>query len=133
MKRQTFLANNAEFGVTLESVLGGHEGWVYGLHWHPGSAMKLLSASLDKTMIIWEPEERSGVWSETLRVGEVGGNSLGFYGCKFRNDGEGVLAYSYHGSFHMWEHEKEGHWVPKPTMSGHFGEAMDLSWDPLGR
>lgn len=24
-----------EFSVVLESVLTGHEGWVYGVHWHP--------------------------------------------------------------------------------------------------
>lgn len=24
-----------EFSVVLESVLTGHEGWIYGVHWHP--------------------------------------------------------------------------------------------------
>ena len=24
-----------EFSVVLESVLTGHEGWVYGVHWYP--------------------------------------------------------------------------------------------------
>ena len=29
--------------------------------------MCLLSASMDKTMILWEPEEETGVWIEKVR------------------------------------------------------------------
>ena len=31
-------------------------------------AMKLLSASMDKTMILWSPDTESGVWVEEVRV-----------------------------------------------------------------
>ena len=30
-----FVGAEEEFSVVLESVLTGHEGWVYGVHWHP--------------------------------------------------------------------------------------------------
>uniref|UniRef100_A0A8D3DQ99 Elongator complex protein 2 n=1 Tax=Scophthalmus maximus TaxID=52904 RepID=A0A8D3DQ99_SCOMX len=60
------------FAVSLETVLAGHENWVYGVHWQPPSykggelqqPLSLLSASMDKTMILWAPEEGSGVWVE---------------------------------------------------------------------
>ncbi|MEQ2269358.1 Elongator subunit elp2 [Xenotaenia resolanae] len=60
------------FAVSLETVLAGHENWVYGVNWQPPvykggelqQPLTLLSASMDKTMIIWAPEEGSGVWVE---------------------------------------------------------------------
>lgn len=69
----------------------------------------LLSASLDKTMVVWSPESESDadcVWLEKARVGEVGGNTLGFYGCQFSPDGLSMLAHGYQGSFHLWHHSK---------------------------
>ena len=37
-----------------------------------------MSASLDKTIILWEQDpDADGLWIEAVRVGEVGGNTLG--------------------------------------------------------
>ncbi|GFG28391.1 hypothetical protein Cfor_06228 [Coptotermes formosanus] len=127
------------FAVCLESVLAGHEGWVYGIDWHPpvGSCtqpMKLLSSSLDKTIIIWEPDATSGVWLESVRVGEIGGNTLGFYGSKFGPDGQSIMGHGYQGSFHLWTYSEELRaWEPDVTVGGHFGEVMDLQWEPGGQ
>lgn len=70
----------------------------------------MLSSSLDKTLIIWEPESNqegetgdSGVWVEKIRVGEVGGNGLGFYGSKFGPNGKSFMGHGYNGSFHIWK------------------------------
>ena len=55
--------------MVVETVLYGHEGWVYGVHWHPQTIdaqgarhqpMRMLTASMDKTMIIWEPDVETG-------------------------------------------------------------------------
>lgn len=43
----------------LEAVLAGHEGWVYSAHWNVQGS-QLLSASIDNSLIIWEPDEASG-------------------------------------------------------------------------
>lgn len=135
-----FIIDHRKYNVILESVLCGHESWIYGVHWQPMKmdsvqTLKLLSSSMDKTMIIWEPAEiMNGMWTETVRVGEVGGNSLGFYGCKFSPDGLRILAYGYQGSFHIWRYSQEmNKWLPCPTPGGHFSEVIDLCWEPKGR
>lgn len=46
----------------------------------------------------------AGVWEEKLRVGEVGGNTLGLYGCQFSPDGTAILAHGYQGAFTVWHH-----------------------------
>ncbi|PNF19329.1 putative elongator complex protein 2 [Cryptotermes secundus] len=134
----------AYFAVSLDSVLAGHEGWVYGIDWHPPiysedkkrctQPMKLLSSSLDKSIIIWEPDASSGVWLESVRVGEIGGNTLGFYGSKFSPDGQSIIGHGYQGSFHLWTYSDElGTWEPGVTVGGHFGEVVDIQWEPGGR
>ncbi|XP_024873152.1 probable elongator complex protein 2 [Temnothorax curvispinosus] len=147
LESNCFTTDDKQYNITLESVLCGHESWVYGVHWQPVESgcgkvnrqtMKLLSCSMDKTMIIWEPAEiMNGIWTEMVRVGEVGGNSLGFYGCKFGPDGtngQHILAYGYQGSFHIWKWSQERNkWLPHPTPGGHFSEVVDLCWDPKGR
>ncbi|MGH0132748.1 UNVERIFIED_CONTAM: hypothetical protein FKN15_062273 [Acipenser sinensis] len=130
------------FAVTLETVLAGHENLVYGVHWQPPflkdgiiqQPMCLLSASMDKTMILWSPDEESGVWLEQVRVGEVGGNTLGFYGCQMSPDGSMILAHAFHGALHLWYQDpsKEDEWCPTVVISGHFNSVQDLGWDPEG-
>ncbi|XP_005998734.1 elongator complex protein 2 [Latimeria chalumnae] len=130
------------YAVTLETVLAGHENWVYGVHWQPSvfkdgriqQPMCLLSASMDKTMILWAPDEESAVWLEQMRVGEVGGNTLGFYGCQMSPDGCMILAHAFHGALHLWcqDPSVEGEWSPGVVISGHFNSVQDLCWDLEG-
>lgn len=62
------------FAVRLESVLSGHENWIYSIRWQlpvvmetsNHQPMRLLSASMDKTMITWMPDLDSGVWIEQV-------------------------------------------------------------------
>ncbi|XP_034016686.1 elongator complex protein 2 [Thalassophryne amazonica] len=146
MKEEVFEVKESDvssvFAVSLETVLAGHENWVYGVHWQPpfykGNELQqplcFLSASMDKTMILWAPEEESGVWVEQVRVGEVGGNTLGFYGCQMSPDGSMIIAHAFHGALHLWckDQDKEGSWQPGVVISGHFDAVQDLSWDPDG-
>jgi len=59
-----FHVASVRYCVLLESVLAGHNDWVHSVRWHPpvwkedgskSQPMRLLSASMDKTMIIWAP------------------------------------------------------------------------------
>lgn len=121
-----FYTKEKKYSVTLDSVLTGHEGWVYSVNWKHN---QLLSASVDKSMIIWELSD--GLWLEKVRVGEVGGNTLGFYGCCFAPDGQSILGHDYLGALHIWKlHNDE--WRPQVTVGGHFKEVTDLGWEPEG-
>ncbi|XP_067630814.1 elongator complex protein 2 [Eurosta solidaginis] len=121
--------------ISLESVLYGHEGWIYGVNWHKSEehGLRLLSVSIDKSIIIWAPSE-DGIWMEQVRVGDVGGNSLGFYGGKFSSNGKSIFGHSYQGGFHIWHQvgDNERHWAPGVIVGGHFDEVRDLAWAPNG-
>ena len=62
------------YAVSLETVLSGHENWIYSVKWKPAiksggklhQEMCLLSVSMDKTMILWRPDAESGVWMEQV-------------------------------------------------------------------
>ncbi|KAH8405971.1 hypothetical protein KR215_001002 [Drosophila sulfurigaster] len=129
------LSKESWYGITLESVLYGHEGWVYGVHWHKNvnNELRLLSACIDKTLIIWAPTEE-GVWLEQVRVGEVGGNSMGFFGGKFSYDGRSIMGHSYQGGFHIWNQSEEHaqRWTSNVIVSGHYGQVRDLAWEHDG-
>lgn len=131
------LTANSWYAVSLESVLYGHDNWVYGVHWYKSAdeqSLSLLSSSIDKTLIVWQPAEDSGIWMEKVRLGEVGGNSLGFFGGKFSSNGKSILGHSYQGGFHIWKQSEENDriWSPKVIAGGHFGEVRDLAWDSQG-
>ncbi|KAI9593713.1 WD40-repeat-containing domain protein [Syncephalis fuscata] len=127
------------FSVMLEAVLQGHDDWVYSVCWHPrvcnsdGSLMqpmRLLSASADKSAILWSPDEATGVWLPQSRVGDIGGTSLGFYGALFNVDGSSILAHDYHGAFIYDTIEQ---WEPQVCISGHFKSAQGIAWHPKGQ
>jgi elongator complex protein 2 len=135
------LPKGESFSIILESVLVGHDDWVLGICWAMPQwqadtkkihqPMSLVSASMDRTMILWEPEPSSGLWIEKVRVGDIGGNHLGFFGTAFGKDGRYLLAHGYNGAFHLWKSKPEtDEWVPHVTVSGHFDEVRDISWDP---
>lgn len=146
LKENTFTLQDGGISITaaitLETLLAGHENWVNSIHWQPPfykdgvlqQPMKLLSASMDKTMILWSPDEESGVWLEQVRVGEVGGNTLGFYNCQFGENGTMIIAHAFHGALHLWKQSivNPRRWVPGIVISGHFDGVQDLIWDPEG-
>ena len=52
-------------------------------------------------MMIWRPSEKTGLWIAEVHVGEMGGNTLGFFGGVFSPDGSRILAHGYNGAFHL--------------------------------
>ncbi|KAI1304905.1 putative elongator complex protein 2 [Halotydeus destructor] len=127
------------FRVRLETVLAGHEGWVYSVKWLniPNEPLRLLSCSIDKTLVLWEEpsEDIDDIWLEKTRVGEVGGNNIGFLGCSFKkvNNLSSFVGHSFNGAVHVWNYNKEAEqWTPGTGFGGHFGPVVDLAWSPDG-
>lgn len=134
------------YSVIFEALLTGHEDWVHSVNWHPKikdettgvvtQPLQLLTSSMDRTMMIWEPHAESGIWIDKVRMGEFGGLSglfgqMGYFGGYFAPGGTMVMGHGYHGSFHLWKYETEtNEWVPRVSISGHANAVMDCSWDP---
>lgn len=136
IEQKTFDLSGKKFVLTLESVLQGHENWVYSVNWikKSNNILELLSSSMDRTMIIWAYDNDLGMWIEKVRVGEVGGNTLGFYGGKFKKDGKSIIGHGFQGSLHIWNQnaENEKLWEPAVCNSGHFREVKDIAWEANG-
>lgn len=140
-----FAAGSFSYQISLESLLIGHEDWVYSVEWQPplSSAVEgmeydqpqsILSASMDKTMMIWQPERTTGIWMNVVTVGELSHCALGFYGGLWSPNGDAILAHGYGGSFHLWRNVgvDADNWQPQKVPSGHFAEVTDIAWARSG-
>ena len=129
------------FSIRVETILSGHDDKIFGVQWgdihkpRDGEKLSLLSCSMDKTMIIWKPtDELDGTWVDSVRVGEVGGNTLGFLGCQFGNGNNQILSYSFNGALHLWTCQAESNiWKPGVAASGHYSSVQDLDWERDGK
>ncbi|KWU47145.1 WD40 repeat-like protein [Rhodotorula sp. JG-1b] len=121
------------FSCASEAVLLGHDAWVTGLNWAPAgsSRLELLSASADRSMILWTPvsagmaalpessstrpsssvaasHAHASIWTSQHRFGEfTSSTNLGFFGALWGLGGRTVLANGWGGSWHVWRQEVE--------------------------
>lgn len=141
IKGPIFSAGSSSYQISLESLLIGHEDWVYSVEWQPPQSpsvddtecyqpQSILSASMDKTMMIWQPEKTTGIWMNMVTVGELSHCALGFYGGHWSPSGLSILAHGYGGSFHLWKNVGTDFddWKPQKVPSGHFASVSDISW-----
>ncbi len=138
---QVFVDGKAHyFNFMFDALLMGHDDWVHSVEWAPAQRhetgyfqpMRLLTASADKSMILWTPEASDGVWMTSVRLGEISGVPCGYYGAHFGFDGQTIVTHSYKGSLHYWRDEtgKGIHWMPQLCPGGHVNTVEDLRWDP---
>ncbi|GAA94574.1 uncharacterized protein L969DRAFT_613205 [Mixia osmundae IAM 14324] len=133
--------SGSRFTCTSEAVLFAHEDWVIGLHFSHvaaasyGQLPELLSASADRSMILWRFDQRSSLWTNVTRFGEMSGTNLGFFGALWSADGLAVLAHGWTGSFHVWRRQTsaEQSWQSGVGVSGHFRAITSLAWEPQGQ
>ncbi|MCP9257659.1 hypothetical protein DINM_000810 [Dirofilaria immitis] len=116
--------------ISLQGILNAHEDWIYSVEWH-SSKLQLLSASNDKTVIIWEPSENgAGLWFDAVRVGDVGGQAVGFLGHVF------LLMVAQSSLIHIlvaFVHGRRQRLLESvSTFGGHSGQVRDIAWDPTG-
>jgi hypothetical protein len=101
--------------VTLESLLIGHEDWVHSVRWQPlgrqgqqgqqgqqqavpeRGELALLSASMDRSMILWRCDAASGLWLNMASVGDAGAQCLGYFGGVFSPDAAYIMAHGFTG------------------------------------
>ncbi|CAH9062156.1 unnamed protein product [Cuscuta epithymum] len=145
IKGPAFVAGSSSYQVSMEALLIGHEDWAYSVEWQPPSGssdergecyqpQSILSASMDKTMMIWKPEKTTGIWMNVVTVGELSHCALGFYGGHWSPCGNSFLAHGYGGSFHLWKNVGADidDWKPQKVASGHFASVSDISWARCG-
>lgn len=107
----TKLDSFIQYSINLESVLLGHEDWIYTVKFHPkmpnGQPLTLISASMDKTLVVWTYNQANSVWIDVARAGDIGGNTLGFYGATFDPTSKYIIAHGYQGALHLWKRNQE--------------------------
>lgn len=138
----------------LEALLQGHEDWALSVSWRPradpSEPLELLTASMDRSLILWRPSDTTAVasagsanrdgtggedvWMAVASMGEAAASCLGFYGASFDAAGDDIIANGHGGALHRWRQEGVGgDWVPAPACSGHVDDVSCLSWDAAGR
>jgi elongator complex protein 2 len=143
-----FVSGTFTYQISVESVLIGHEDWVYSVEWQPPvidfidgrlvnhQPLSILSASMDKTMMIWRPEKKTGVWVNVVCVGELSHCALGFYGGHWSPNSLSILAHGYGGAFHLWRNvsssKESENWQMQKVPSGHFAAVTDVTWARTG-
>lgn len=153
-------AGPRQYGINLEALLIGHEGWVTNVHWSPSLhsissniavTPRLLSTAADNSMIIWAPEPRTAVWLAQHRFGEMNAKGLGLFGALWTVEGESsagahgrsaslsVVANAWNGGFQRWSAEvlcdsaaeqESEQWESEAAPTGHGLAVKDLAWDP---
>ena len=150
-KAQMMDLADGTWGISLEALLIGHEGWVTAVRWSPRAVSpgspRLLSTSADNSMIVWAPEAQSSVWLAQHRFGEMNARSVGLFGalwCLGAPVGEGkrevdVVANAWNGGFQRWRAvvdcreagaQVQEAWEAKWAPTGHGLGVKDLAWDP---
>lgn len=119
-----------EYRVKLDGLLTGHEDWIHSVQFSPGSKteIELLTASMDRTMIIWRWDASQNWWIQKSSVGDAGCSSLGYYGGFYSPDATSILSHGYTGSLHLWKQDQEANWVPHSTLTGHSAEVLDVKF-----
>ncbi|KAG7759659.1 hypothetical protein KL930_002631 [Ogataea haglerorum] len=129
--------------INFDAIIMGHDDWISSLVWHPSKTV-LLSSSADTSIMIWEPDESSGVWVSAMRFGEMSikgastatGASGGFWSALwlFENGTEIILTNGKTGSFRCWA-RRDGSDDPydqQPCLTGPMKEVTDVCWSPSG-
>ncbi|XJO78424.1 hypothetical protein BDV3_002867 [Batrachochytrium dendrobatidis] len=136
------------YTMMLDALLMGHDDWVHSVNWQPAvwrtdeltkektyhQPLTLISASADKSIMVWQPDTHSESWIYKARLGEVGGATLGFYGAIFSPLGDMIVSNGYNGALHIWKRSDDSYtsWSPSIGISGHFSSVENIAWDPSG-
>ena len=130
---------SSSYSVTFEALLLGHEDWIYTVSWSGiDRGLKLLSASADSSLAIWQPDADSGIWVCTTRLGEISaqkgsttatGSTGGFWIGLWSPGGDTVISLGRTGSWRRWIYDRDqARWIQGIGVSGHTRSLMDVAW-----
>ncbi|KAI3865574.1 hypothetical protein MKW92_013937 [Papaver armeniacum] len=102
------------YQISLESLLIGHEDWVYSVEWKPPASSSSKGDDVSPSLSI--------------------PCALGFYGGHWSPSGNSILSHGYGGSFHHWKNVGVDfdNWQPQKVLSGHFAAVTDVAWGRSG-
>lgn len=129
-KEYVFEVAGTRATFSFEALVMGHDDWVYQVRWN---GLKLLSASADTSLMLWQPDESSGVWTAGARLGEITvkgattatGSSGGFMTCLWLDD-DYVATIGKTGSWRLWRDLEK--WTAATSITGHSKEVTDVCW-----
>ena len=148
--------DGADYSVTFDSLLLGHDDWIYSARWQPrpyhpnngiegekgGPKLQLLSTSADNSLAVWEADPDSGIWVTTARLGELSrekgattatGSIGGFWTGLWAPDGRGIVTLGRTGSWRRWELDGASDaWTPALAVSGHTKAVTGIAWSRSG-
>ena len=136
-------ASQCSYAITFEALLLGHDDWIYTLSWRlDDNQLRLLSASADNSIAIWQLEKSSGVWVCTTRLGEISaqkgsttatGSTGGFWIGLWSPNGNTLVSLGRTGSWRLWNYDgNQDRWVQGTGISGHTKSVGDVAWSKEG-
>ena len=138
-RRHELRGFESRYLLTFEALLLGHEDWIHTVSWYLNNDhLRLLSASADNSIAIWEPERDSGIWLPTTRLGEISaqkgsttatGSTGGFWIGLWSGNGESIISLGRTGSWRIWSwNPRQDRWVQGVGISGHTKIIPDIAW-----
>lgn len=138
-KAHSFETREIRYSATFEALLLGHEDWIYTARWNRRkNDVRLLSASADNSLAIWEAEKSSGIWICSARIGELSaqkgsttatGSFGGFWIGLWSPTGNQVASIGRTGSWRLWDYQPDcDDWVQRTGISGPIKGVRGVSW-----
>ncbi|ODQ67411.1 WD40 repeat-like protein [Nadsonia fulvescens var. elongata DSM 6958] len=137
-------AAHVKVSITFEALIMGHDDWIFDISWHP-QKLQLMSSSADTSLMLWNPDEASGVWVCSARLGEMSikgastatGASGGFISAHWLGEkGTSLATVGKTGAWRLWKKDPTSadaeFWVPQVSISGHIREVTDVQWNEDG-
>lgn len=142
-KTHTVQSSSISCLITFEALLLGHDDWIYTVLWkRTAGRLRLLSASADSSLAVWDHDEGSGVWLCTTRLGEISaqkgsttatGSMGGFWIGLWSPNGQSVVSVGRTGSWRLWNYDRDHErWMQGLGVSGHTKSVTDVAWAKNG-
>lgn len=141
-KQYKFSILDTKVAINFEALIMGHDDWVSSIRWH-SKELKLLASTSDTALLVWQPDEVSGIWICSSRLGEISqkgastatGSSGGFWASLWYTDGLGkehIMTNGRTGSWRHWISDDGEQWEQTIGVTGCIRKCTDVTWSISG-